>query len=150
MTRPATTLRTLTIALLATCCTLAAGVAIAQEADGADPRAAMREMLQKADSNKDGAIDRGEFAAVRQSRFGEMDRDGDGKVTKAEMEARAAERAAERGGRLFARADADGDGAISKAEFEATEMRMFERMDRNGDGRLSPEDRPGQGRDGQR
>jgi len=80
-------------------------------------RAAFDQLLKNADDNKDGKIDREEYrdmlASLRESfgsvasRFGDMDKDGDGKLSKDEF----------RGPEpLFAQIDADGDGVITKDE----------------------------------
>lgn len=75
--------------------------------------------------------------------FEQLDADGNGEVTKAEMQAAAKAR--------FADADANGDGALSRDEMLAAANaraekrvdRMMERMDANGDGKITPDERPG-------
>ncbi|SFP03392.1 EF-hand domain-containing protein [Tranquillimonas alkanivorans] len=81
--------------------------------------------------------------------FTRLDTDGDGTVTAADLEARAAER--------FAAADADGNGTLDAAELvawrEAREQerriawaeQRVARLDTDGDGVLSPEELPGAG-----
>jgi Ca2+-binding EF-hand superfamily protein len=76
--------------------------------------------------------------------FEEIDTDGDGKITAAEMQAHAAAR--------FAAADANGDGKVDAAELQAhmqaqsaermqaRSARMIEMMDQDGDGMLSAEE----------
>lgn len=84
--------------------------------------------------------------------FSELDANGDGNVTKAEMEAHAKAR--------FDAADTDGNGKLSQAEmkaaaekraeearqrrFERMAARMMERMDADGDGEVSFDEMPGQ------
>jgi Ca2+-binding EF-hand superfamily protein len=113
-------------------------------------------------------------------RFAELDKDGDGKVTKTEAEAGhkarfeqidgnkdgvvdaaeiAAHQAANKAGAgrkspRMLRMDADGDGKVTVAEFGAQHAGWFERMDGNGDGVVSLEEmrahRPMRGRGPQR
>ena len=72
--------------------------------------------------------------------FATLDADGNGELTREELQARGAAR--------FEEADANGDGLLSQTELEAqgTERaqkraaRMIERMDANGDGQLSQEE----------
>lgn len=57
------------------------------------------------------------------------DTDGDGFVSRAEMEAQAAA--------MFARMDANSDGKIDAADKEARQNRYFDRLDTNKDGQIS-------------
>lgn len=74
--------------------------------------------------------------------FAELDADGDGALTRAELAAHHAAR--------FARADADGDGKLSleemqvaaRARADARAAAMLERLDTDGDGMLSAEEMP--------
>jgi len=63
----------------------------AQSADGPrrghDRGDRMERMLERTDTNGDGAIDAAEFAAEAEARFTQADADGDGLVTEAEREA---------------------------------------------------------------
>ncbi|MEM9852234.1 MAG: hypothetical protein AAF761_09580 [Pseudomonadota bacterium] len=80
--------------------------------------------------------------------FDRMDADGDGFITRAEIDASAAER--------FARADTNGDGGLDADEIRAAREarrkaraeRVFARLDVNGDGLLQAEEvaRRGNGR----
>ncbi len=75
--------------------------------------------------------------------FEQLDTDGDGKLTKAEMVARK--------GAQFAKADVNGDGMLSADEMmtqgrgrmQHRVARMIEMRDANGDGMLSMEEMPG-------
>ena len=91
------------------------------------------------DSDKDGFVSAEEMAAdmiarmtyrietMARHRLVDQDKDGDGKVSLAEM----AEGSGE--GRMFARADANGDGALSAEEVATVRAHMEDRMkDRGG------------------
>ncbi len=69
-------------------------------------------MLEEADGNGDGVIDRSELRAQHERLFGAFDTDGDGKVTVEEMRAGMIER-------RFSLMDSDGDGSLSREEFSA-------------------------------
>lgn len=77
--------------------------------------------------------------------LGRMDADGDGRVTRAELDAARAARLEAMAARLAA-ADADGDGALTEAEFAASGAgerglaRLIERFDADGDGSVSREE----------
>jgi Ca2+-binding EF-hand superfamily protein len=79
------------------------------------------------------------------ARFDRMDKDGDGKVTTAEIAALRAANASEgvgnRNGGGLARADLDNDGVVTRAEVETQARERFQRMDKNGDGTVTPEER---------
>jgi len=74
--------------------------------------------------------------------FETLDLDGNGQVTREEMQAFGLQR--------FSKADTDGDGVLSEAELVAAAQaraaervtKMVERFDKNGDGALSPEEMP--------
>lgn len=125
-------------------------------------------MIERLDGDKDGKVSLDEFKAHVAATFKVFDADGDGEVTKAEIEARrdafkearkalrtaaAADKDKARealraagpfmlpgAGRTFERADADGSGSLSEAEVLASAERIFERRDRSGDGALDRAD----------
>jgi Ca2+-binding EF-hand superfamily protein len=105
-----------------TALTLAVGLALgatvssapAQEGPGRMPPA-----FGDLDTDGDGAITRSDLEAFAEGRFAAADTDGDGVLSEAELTARAAERGAARVTRMLNRLDADGDGALSRAEIEA-------------------------------
>jgi Ca2+-binding EF-hand superfamily protein len=103
-------------------------------------------ILERYDTNQDGAIDRDEFTAGRDDWFAKLDSDADGVVTQSEFEEavarfRESHDSSNRHGPDFSKLDTDGDGNATSAEFEAAADRLFTRFDRNGDGVLSPDDR---------
>ena len=104
----------------------------------------MRDMsFADIDGDGDGQITRDEMQAMARSRFATADADGDGKLTAAEIEAHAAKRAAERAARMVERFDTDGDGAVSFDEMphrEARAGRGFDRMDADDNGTISQDE----------
>ena len=102
-------------------------------------------MVEKLDTNGDGNITKAEVDAHKAGRFAEADANGDGSVTAAELsafaEAERAERRERRQAEMFKRLDTDGNGSVSEAEFLARPDRMFERADANGDGVVTAEER---------
>jgi Ca2+-binding EF-hand superfamily protein len=136
MTRPFLTPAALLGALAALALTSAAGAALAQDGAREMPR------FEALDTDGDGRITREELEARADARFAEADADGDGKLTPAELEAAAEKRRAERIARMVERLDADGDGALDRGEL--TERRgagrIFERLDADSDGALTREE----------
>lgn len=101
------------------------------------------------DANGDGVIDRSEAAAFPKlaSRFDQLDKDKDGKLTAAERPQqgrgmRGGRQGGDRGARLRA-LDTDKDGRISRVEAQAAKGPMagrFDEMDANRDGYLDRSD----------
>lgn len=101
--------------------------------------------FEELDANGDGQITEAEMQAHMQARFDTADTDGDGKLSRdelsARMEARQAERRAKRLDWMFENRDADGDGALTMEEMRAGRAeRMFARIDADGDGAISREE----------
>lgn len=107
---------------------LAAGAAVAQPPGG--DGVTLEQMRER-------AVERAE------RRFEALDANGDGVVTRDEVQARAADR---RGPGPLARADTDGDGQLSLGELQAVRpeltVEQFNRLDRNGDGLIGADERP--------
>lgn len=129
---------------------VAGGVALANSGDWGDRAERRQEMInmifERADTNKDGAIDRAEMEAAKKARFAAMDADGDGSISLDEMKASAAARSADRAERRFQRMDANGDGALDEAELVSARGRrhnldeMFNRLDADDDGKVTREE----------
>jgi hypothetical protein len=102
--------------------------------------------LKGADANKDGKISRAEAeqAAPRMAQgFDKLDKDGDGQLTDAELQAVRAGWRDHRGDLRdkFEAADKDGDKALNLAEAQVAFPRMaedFSKIDANNDGKVTP------------
>lgn len=95
------------------------------------------------------AITQEEFDAGTRARFARFDRNGDGVIDAAEIEAAMAERAGrhkgrhgQRGERLLRRFDADHDGKVTRDEFIKNVRDRFAELDLNNDGRITDADLP--------
>lgn len=97
--------------------------------------------LVRYDTNKDGVVDRKEWAVAQEVRFKLLDANGDGKLTKDELFVGTGTPPSDRQIRsqatYFRLLDADKDGTVSKAEFLAQAERNFARCDADKDGRIS-------------
>lgn len=90
--------------------------------------------MMRYDANKDGVVDRAEWAAGQEARFKQLDTNGDGKLSPAELSPRGD---SDRSDALFKRMDTDKDGAVSQAEFMTLADRNFARCDTDKDGKIT-------------
>lgn len=98
--------------------------------------------FEEVDANADGLLSPAEMEAHRTGRFALADTDGNGGLSRAEIEARMIATENERRtrvlDRMFERRDANADGEISMAEMaQGRAGDMFARADANGDGVIS-------------
>lgn len=96
------------------------------------------------DSNNDDVVTMEEFRLAAAERFGKMDADGSGAVSKDEFRSYITEKRQKRNGMKFSKIDVDGNGTVSQAEYldykrQKAESR-FARMDKNNDGMLSADE----------
>lgn len=123
----------------------AAGIASAHGMTFGDRGAAApmaEEMFAQIDADGDGKVTRDEMEAFRAARFAAADSDEDGKLSQDEMTAARDTRRIERMRGMVARMDTDGDGLLSAEELAAGQPQrgpqtMFDRMDADGDGALT-------------
>ena len=103
-------------------------------------------VFSELDADGDGLVTQAELDAHREARFADVDTDGDGAISLEEFTEHAAMRSSERAAQMFARLDADGDGVLSRDVLEARGGRgpgagaMIERLDADGDGAVSEEE----------
>lgn len=122
--------------------------AVMIEGPGGDPNAA----FDRLDANKDGSINRDEFAKAREQRIErriEMREERKERREQAAKDGKDVRRHVMRmhggpggfGSRMIVMADTDKDGKITMAEAEALALQHFDQMDTNKDGQVTPEER---------
>ena len=121
--------RTLILGGLAALTLGAGGVALAQQAPQDPPRQA------RGDKDGDGKVSKAEFVDGRTARLSALDTNRDGTVTAEEMQAGREARRAQGADRAFARMDGNGDGMITRAEFDAVRADRGERRAERGERR---------------
>ena len=95
------------------------------------------------DADGDGLVTKAEVEAFRAAQATKIDTDGNGKLDAAELQAEMLQRAGERAEKIAAHVikerDSDGDGTLSVAEMAAGPQRsnLFDRVDQNADGAIS-------------
>ena len=94
---------------------------------------------------KGGAIGREDVLAAGDRQFDRLDRNKDGVVDKADMDAIRKETADYRVKRFVHQYGADSDGRVTREQFQAKAAERFARMDLNSDGTVSRDERPGRG-----
>jgi Ca2+-binding EF-hand superfamily protein len=99
--------------------------------------------LRGADANKDGVVTLDEALAHAGKRFALMDKNKDGAVDKADFEAMRKETADYRVKHFIHQYGADKDGKVSREQFNKLAKERFARADVNGDGTLSRDELPG-------
>lgn len=115
----------------------------AQEMAGKDMPG--KHILQRVDTNGDGAVSKDEMIAAREHAFKKLDRNGDGVIDEKEIEGARdaiidrADAAQAMLGTRWRRMDTNGDGKVSEDEFRGRTP-LFDLADRNGDGKLSADE----------
>ncbi|WP_448502235.1 EF-hand domain-containing protein [Sphingomonas sp.] len=99
----------------------------------------MATMLARADTNRDGAVSRSEFAAARTAMFDRLDRNNDGYVDSRDRPRLMGSRFDQAYGALL-QADANGDRRISRAELRDAPAPGFDAADTDQDGVLSADE----------
>ena len=99
----------------------------------------MREIFARVDADGDGEVTRAEIDAFRTAQVSGADTGGDGALSIEEFDTLYRQFTRTRMVRVFQRLDRDGDGVVSAAEMGRPIDRMIERMDRDGDGVLTLE-----------
>ena len=94
----------------------------------------MTEMFERFDANGDGQVTRAEIESTRQTMFGGADNNSDSNLDLQEFEGLWLNHMRPRMVDKFQMLDNDGDGQITEAEFAKPIAHMAERLDRNDDG----------------
>mgnify|MGYP005845394363 CR=1 FL=1 len=123
----------------------AAGLAVAQEFGrgmhgGWGRPAAGERMFERLDADGDGKVTRAEIDAARAADLATYDANRDGVLSVEEFAELHAARTRDRMVRHFQFLDADGDGKVTEAEMEAPAARMLRRLDADGDGAVTREE----------
>lgn len=105
------------------------------------PQMGMMQLFEEADADGDGALTREELDGFRGEVVSDADASGDGNIDLEEFEAIYLRFTRERMVDLFQELDADGDGWVTTEELDARFGGLVARFDRNDDGQLSIEDR---------
>ena len=116
------------------------GIALAR-----DGGAAMRPSFAELDANGDGKLTQAELTAHHSAHLAQIDSDGDGILSTDELAQMMHGRAVRRADRMVARLDQDNDGKLSIEEMQdhaqnAGPGRMFDHMDSDSDGAISAEE----------
>jgi Ca2+-binding EF-hand superfamily protein len=106
----------------------------------------MLNRLREADANKDGVITLDEVLAQASKRFDLMDRNKDGALDKSDFDALRKEMTDYRVQRFMHRFGADKDGKVTREQFMNAAKERFARLDANKDGKADREDGSGRGR----
>ena len=99
-------------------------------------------MLRMLDTDMDRSVSLEEFLQLNNARFKNADKNGDGALDDAEIDAIVAARVKAMRERMLERLDGDKDGKISAAEFNAPQEKWFSELDRNDDNMLNRDDMP--------
>lgn len=98
--------------------------------------------FQELDTNGDGQVTKEEIQAHSAQRFTNADADGDGQLSLEEMQAAAQQRANDRVAKMFEKRDANQDGFLSEDELPKPRRadKMFDRIDADDSGTISEQE----------
>ena len=120
---------------------LTAGVASAKP--GGEGRHGPKASFEELDANGDGQLTLAELQAHAAARVAEIDSNGDGVITADELAAHAQRDISDKAEKMLEKRDENGDGQVTLDEMQPSsdrQERMFDRMDEDGDGSISAEE----------
>jgi len=100
----------------------------------------LEERFAEMDANGDGKVTAAELTAYQTARFAKADTNNDGRLSLIELDAAHAGKREQRIARMIAWHDADGDGMLSAEEMPKRGPGKLMRLDRDGDGAVSLEE----------
>ena len=103
-------------------------------------------LLQRADADGNGVLTRSEVDRFAAERFAAADGDRDGALSPGEFAGITRRRSPDRAERVFARLDRNGDGLVQRREYNQRPARIFARLDADKDGRITRDELPEPGR----
>lgn len=98
--------------------------------------------FQELDANGDGQVTKEEMQAHRNQRFTDADTNGDGKLSVEEMQAAAQKKTQDRVTKMFEKNDTDQDGFLTEDELPKPRRagKMFDRIDADNNGSISEQE----------
>jgi hypothetical protein len=141
-------LKTMTLPLALTALALVGGFAAVSFADDMGKHGGRpghhghwdRMMLTEMDADKDGTVTRAEIDAHEAARAAEIDADKNGTITVDELVAHHEKMRQQHMAERLKAMDQNGDGNVSLDEYEAARTWRMARLDRNGDGKIEPDE----------
>lgn len=114
----------------------------ATSALAAGPRNHEPVTFQELDANGDGQVTKDEMQAHRAKRFTDADANGDGQLTVEEMQAAGQQKVNDRVAKMFEKHDANQDGFLSEDELPKPRRadKMFDRIDADSNGSISEQE----------
>jgi len=118
---------------------IAAGAVLAKGGPG---RHGMSMSFEEIDTDGNGEVTQAEMEAMKAARFSAVDTNGDGVLSLEELTAQGAKEVAAHAERMLEKRDANGDGVLSQDELSKQRRsgKMFDRMDADNSGSISKEE----------
>lgn len=115
---------------------------LAAFADSDQGRKGSKMTFEQLDANGDGELTKAELESQKADRFAKIDTNGDGALSAEELQAKAQKKSSERVTKMMQRYDANGDGVLSPDEMPKPRHagKMFDRIDADGSGTISQDE----------